>query len=558
MDTQETAQQYAGEMMNKDSKEYLLHDDSRRFFGSNLEAETWTVVYDHIWEDDLNFTIFSALVPRSMTKAVLKDFSWDIRIGDGLPSMWKSFEADQAVYSYHHYTDRENIQPIVLARSFHGIKPGEQEIQEEFRLFHNLFYDHANRKFIKIHDDGREEDIVLMGDKQIRIKTKALRQFAAVKDMSIVLYIDSFRHSPLPLSAIPEAERHTEFLTDDCSYFVHADDETFSKSPAKQSFSRFLGKRVIAPLPVEKSGIWPYDEEPKHYESFIIGTDANGDHIVHTCDPDRLANNFGANPDAPHYMTPVFFRKEVLTRYFSQPDKYQVTDGRLGCGGLWELRMDNDHENHVVVFLGDLGRDLSATEQKYWASFNIPPDGKISKTCYMRSFRGWFANPESPDLCFKHELPGFKEKWLKTHGWNLLLELSPGDQHLLTALHIPTTSEQAEFDAQVLALTKVLIDSLNEAELTKQCKDLPSEAKGIDKLETYLTETGHSSTGMVIGFMRDLQALRSTGVGHRKGEKYEKVAVRFGIGAKSLQAVFRSIMTDALNILRALTDGCTK
>lgn len=544
--------------MNKDTKEYLLHDDSRRFFGSILEAETWTVVYDHIWEDDRNFTIFSALVPRSMTKAILKDFSWDIRIGDGLPSMWKSFEAGQAVYSYRHYTDRENIQPIVLARSFHGIKPGDQEIQEEFRLFHNLFYDHANRKLIKIHDDGREEDIVLMGDPQIRIKTKALRQFAAVKDMSIVLYIDSCRYSPLPLSAIPEAERHTEITTDACSYFVHVDDQIFAKSPTKQSISRFLGKRVVAPLPMEKSGIWPYDEEPKHYESFIIGTDANGDHIVHTCEPDRLANNFGANPDAPHYMTPVFFRKEVLTRYFSQPDKYQVTDGRLGCGGLWELRMDNDHENHVVVFLGDLGRDLSTSEQKYWASFNIPPDGGISKTCYMRSFRGWFADPESPDLCFKHELPGFKEKWLQTQGWNLLLELPPGDQHLLAALHIPTTPEQAEFDAQVLALTKVLIDSLNETELVKHCKNLPAGAKGIDKLEVFLTETGHSSTGMIIGFMRDLQALRSTGVGHRKGGNYEKVAARFEIGTKSLQAVFRSIMADALNILRELAEGCTE
>lgn len=538
--------------MKKDSKEYLLQTDLREFYASNLEAENWTVVYHSTWQDDLNISIFSAFVPNRKIKAILKDCSWDIHIGDGLPSVWKTFEDGKEVHTYHHYTDPGNLQPIVLARSFHGIKPGNLEIQEEFRLYHNLFYDHTNCKFIKIHDDGSEEDIVHIENRHIRIKTKALRQFAAIKDMSIVLYFESGRYSALPLSSIPESERHTEVKADTLAFFIHVDDHIFSKSPAKQSFSLLCGKRVIAPLPVEKSGIWPFDEEPKQYESYIISTDANGDPISHTCDPDKLANNFGANPGAPHYFTPVFFRKDVLTRYFSQPDKFQVVDGRLGCGGLWELRIDNDHDNHVVVFLGDLGRDLSCSEQKYWASFNIPPEGGISKTCHMRSFRGWFANPESPDLCFKHELSDFKNEWQKTKGWSLLLELPPGDQHLLTALHLPTTSEQAEFDPQVLALTKILIDSLNEAELAKQCKELPERAKGIDKLETYLTETGHSSTGLIIGFLRDLQALRSTGVGHLKGTKYEKVSARFGIGTQNLQAVCRAIMTDAIAVLRAL------
>lgn len=538
--------------MENDSKEYLLQADLRRFFDSNLEAETWTIVYHITGQDDLSFSIYSAFAPNSKTKALLKDFSWDIHIGEGLPSVWESFKAGIKVHTYHHYTDPGRLQPIVLARSFHGMKPDHREIQEEFRLFHNLFYDHANCKFIKIHDDGSEEDIVLFEEKQIRIRTKALRQFAAIKDLSVVLFVDSIRYSPLPLSAIAEAERHSEIKTDSASLFVHVDDNDYSKSPAKQSLSRLLGKRIIAPLPVEKSGIWPFNETPKQYESFIIGTDTNGDHVTHSCAPELLANRFGANPGSPPYLTPVFFRKDVLARYYSQPEKFKVSDGRLSCGGLWELRMDNDHGNHVVVFLGDLGQDLSFSEQKYWASFNIPPEGGVSKTCYMRSIRGWFANPESPDLCFKHELSSFKDEWRKARGWALLLELPPGDQHLLTALHLPATSEQAEFDPQVLALTKVLIDSLNEAELTKHCKALPEGAKGIDKLETYLTETGHSSTGLIIGYLRDLQALRSTGIGHRKGEKYEKVAARFEIGTKNLQAVFHSILTDAVIILRAL------
>ena len=38
--------------------------------------------------------------------------------------------------------------------------------------------------------------------------------------------------------------------------------------------------------------------------------------------------------------------------------------------------------------------------------------------------------------------------------------LEPEDEHFLTCLRVPLSDDQAEFDAQVLALTKVLVDSL--------------------------------------------------------------------------------------------------
>ena len=43
-----------------------------------------------------------------------------------------------------------------------------------------------------------------------------------------------------------------------------------------------------------------------------------------------------------------------------------------------------------------------------------------------------------------------------------------------------------EFDAQVLSLTKVIIDSLNERELKKFISGKISDLKGISKLEQYL------------------------------------------------------------------------
>jgi AraC-like DNA-binding protein len=77
--------------------------------------------------------------------------------------------------------------------------------------------------------------------------------------------------------------------------------------------------------------------------------------------------------------------------------------------------------------------------------------------------------------------------------------------------------------------------------------------KGIDKLEMFLSESGIPEVSSMVSFFRNLQALRSTGSGHRKGKKYEKVAQRFGIGSKNLQRVFEDILTEAISVLAALS-----
>jgi len=538
--------------MTLTEEEFLFQTDLQHLFTVNLESENWTLVYHSFRDVRQNGAFFSALAPNEKVPSILQKESWDVSIGGGSPSVWVSNKDGEEVSEYHNYTEAGQIQPIVLVRSFHKIRPSYFEIQEEFRLFHNLYYDKAKNKYIKIDEDGNEEDIVLVEDKTVRIRTRALREYAAIKDMSIAFFVDSVRYSPIVLENIPESRRHLECHDDNKTYFVHLRENFFLKSPDRQTLSRFLGKRIIKSLPKERVRNWTYENEPKNYESFIVGLDEFGDRIAHSSDPDKLANYFGTNPEAPHYLTPVFFRKEVLNKYYAQPQKYEVRDGHLFCGSLWCLRMDNDNKDYVVVYLGDLGRDLSHSEQSYWKTFNIPPEGGVSKTCYIRSIAGERAYPETPDLRFKLELSNFKKEWERKHGWPLFLELSSKDQHLLTALHLPTTDDQSEFDSQVLYLTKILVDSLNETELNKQISACPADAKGITKLGIFLRESDNPAGESVVSFLRNLQKLRSTGSGHRKGKDYEKVARRFGIGNKDLQQVFSDILTDAISTLAAL------
>lgn len=127
---------------------------------------------------------------------------------------------------------------------------------------------------------------------------------------------------------------------------------------------------------------------------------------------------------------------------------------------------------------------------------------------------------------------------------------SKNDEYHFKTLRIPLTDEQNEFDEQVLSLTKLLIDSLNEKEFAIG-SDSKKGSKGIDKLENFLRSKGVIFEGM-IEFLRDLQSLRSSGVAHLKGKKYSKIKKTFGIDQKSLPQVFNDILIKAIWTLNSL------
>jgi hypothetical protein len=291
-----------------------------------------------------------------------------------------------------------------------------------------------------------------------------------------------------------------------------------------------------------------FGRQKKQYIDFIIGADDNGKEILFTCNEAELSNYFGANPGAPHYLTPVCFRKEVLNKYYSQPEKYTVSDGYLSCGALWSLYIDNNHPEAVMVFLGDLGR-LSHTEQMYWRGFNLP-SGSMSRVAFKRSILGQFADPQTADLYFKQRFSIFNEYWKKKFGWELFRPLTGKDEYAFKILRVPLTNDQREFDEQIATLTKVFIDSLNEKELAKGIMN-KENAKGLDKFETWL-QSQHFRSDPMMQFLRKLQALRSASTALRKGDNYEKLKPFFGMDKNELTDVLEDILIKCAWTLRTL------
>jgi hypothetical protein len=536
-------------MTNRNEVAHLEQQAIRDFIASDEIPSPWfpALVCNDKAEPKLSY--YCALVPVDAVPRLIENSSgWEFAIGDGKPSIWHQGGSDPED-GYYPFGNGSGIEPIVLHRSFYNKRSSSVELSQEFRLYHNLFDDRANNRFLKCDDDGDEEVVVKYTDSTMEIRTELILEFCAAKQMALAIYVNCFAHSFESLDDLGLVE----FVKDkkgELYEYTHSlrSWEAWGDEGWK-SFSRVLGKKYVMPGP--RPNI--LDNKPQQYHDFIIGSDANGNEIRHTCDPDQLADYFGANPEAPHYLTPVFFRNEALSKYYAEPEKYEVDDGLIRCMSLWTLRIDNDNDDYVVVWLGDLGTDLSEKQRSYWLSYNVPPvDRKISKTTITRALHGWFANPKKADLAFKLAYRLFREDFAKEKGWNFFHDLHEQDKYCFKALHVPLSENGAEFDGQLISLTKLLVDSLNEKEIAKGLSTLEVNDKGITKLNKLFFEQGIKDGQQHIDFLKKLQGLRSVSAAHRKGSNYEKIIEDLKLDNSGFRVVFSSLLQQATELLSFL------
>ena len=539
----------------QDSKGDLLQKERRKFVEEEWTRGPWVRVcaFNKCLGDHISF--YGAFIPKQYESRFFQDVGWDLHSGDGYPAVWEGGGGGRKKIGYWPFGTNSGVEPLIIVRHFYNEWPAALEVSQEFRLYSNLYLDPkasvSNRQvYLKYNANGDVEEVVRINGMDAEIRLSALLPFLAAKQVHLGLFFDAIAESTSTLQQLGFTAGEKTERKGDLICALGFGDSTFSSS--RNAFSRLIGKTLIRCS--KRSSVAPYSGRKKeNYCDFIIGDDGRGNHITHTCDPDKLANYFGKNPDAPHYLTPVHFTRDVLQKYYDNPQKYTVSDADVRCGALWSIRIDNDHPSRVVVWLGDLGRDLSEQERFHWKHYNVLPEGPpMSRTAYLRNIRGMFADPEMPDLTFKHEYPRFRERWQKQFGWDLLLPLREEDKHVFDILRIPLSDNRAEFDDQVLTLAKLLIDSLNEKQLAAELSGgAKADERGIAKLERWLQERKATGFEDHIKFVRKLQTLRA-GSAHRKGDEYKKAADYFEIGQHDLPKVFRTILTHALALLSFL------
>ncbi len=524
----------------------------------DIKLNEMLTVYQAYTEENSKHYIYCVLIPSAHIEKALSVSTWDMEFSQNMPSSIISNKGGREVREYLRYGVDNGVEPLIIGRSFHGLRDDYTEISEEFRLFHNLHHERKTDQYIKIDEDGNEEVVAVVEPNHVHIRLKEIRQFLAIKEMHLAIQFIFSETSTQTLEALGFTAGDTDKQNDlMCWMQRYGDLEGINNCRA---FSRLVGKRLIEPLPKAKSNFWPFAEVPdQKFVSFIIDANENGDEIIYTSDPDALktpadpGNIRGVDEEAPSYLTPIHFRKKVLDKYHQEPSKYTVEDSILRCGSLWSMYIDNHHHDIVCAWLGDLGRDLPFSEQKHWHQYNIPPTGGVSKTYFARQLEAQFTNSDRPEHIFKQRYHDLQKVSQKQLGWQWLLPLHTADAHHLKSLRIPATDEQRDFDAMVLSLTKILIDSLNEKSLKKL---IPSEKQekfkgksGIALLDAALHLNNLEGTDTHIAFLRKLQDLRSSGSAHRKGRTYLKKMEHFDIENQSLRYVFANILNSASDTL---------
>ena len=524
----------------------------------NLKLNEKVPVYQEYTEGYSKHYIYCALIPSVQVEKVLSVSEWDLEFSQGMPSGMIYYKVGREVREYLRYGVDSGVEPLIINRSFHKLRDGYREISEEFRFFHNLYYDGKTGEYIKIDEDGNEDVVAIVKPNHVQIRLKEIRQFLAIKEMHLAvqfIFSESSTYSLEELGFTAGDEDGQDELM--CWMQRYGDLDGIGNCSA---FSRLVGKRLIKPLSKAKSGFWPFAEvSEQKYISFIIDAGEDGDEIIYTSNPDELKtpadprNIRGVEEDAPSYLTPVHFHKKVLDKYYQEPSKYAVEDSILRCSSLWSVYIDNHHNDKVCAWLGDLGRDLPYSEQQHWRQYNIPPAGGVSRTYFARQIEAQFANSDRPEYVFKQRYQDL-QKASQTHlSWQWLLPLRPTDEYHLQSLRIPATDEQRDFDSLVLNLAKMLIDSLNEESLKKlipcEKREEFKDKRGISLLEAVLNSNSFKGADVHIDFLWKLQNLRSSGSAHRKGRNYLKIAKHFDVENQSLRHVFANILTSASDVL---------
>lgn len=509
----------------------------------------WTIVCDD-WrfDNDDNGGRYMAFAQPQMRNKILSHGGWDFSKGDGFPGFVMTGEETK-------YTKGDKLpefEPLVICQHYYGVVPDELHVSEEFRLLMNLWQDPKSSDYYEIKDDGSKELAIKIKDKRIEVRTPLLKRYMAARQLDAVLFIDTRTSVEYAGDVADFSDLEFEGQIGNELMYLSQSVGRLPLSDARVG-SLVLAKRILPAPPQEVCGIWPWDETNlADYPEFIIGEDEYGKPVKHTCNPDHLRNYFGKNPDAPHYLTPVFFKREVLQRYYDDSELYTVSDGYLSCSHMWGVRIDNEFFNIISVFLGDIGRDIPPEHWTHWLAYNVPPTQKMSEVAFRRAFLNQPTNSENPEHCFKLAYDQLQSSWEDHWGWQLHRKAEGPDTGVLQRLRIPVNNTDAELRTQSINLALVLVDYLNEKELASYLSDAKGD-KGIAKLKKFLEAQSYQHTERDIRLLQRIQRMRSRIGAHSSGSSGQAY-LEEELGKDTPQEYIARLMTKATQMLDDLRE----
>jgi hypothetical protein len=507
----------------------------------------WVTVLGRPAQERFDWGISSYLTRPEAREPALQEYTWS-QAAIGAAGISTFYPEQHTVFEEGLRDEEEHAEFFVQRRTHHGLAEPTLEFTPSFLWYFDAI-PRSDGSWYYLDDAGRDHELVRTRrtDTELRIDVAALplRRYLAVRSRLLVIQHDRItRLDYVPDPAIDGVDRsevrHFAFHSGD----IHSVD--------RPGFVRLVGKQVVLPIDAAPVDLARPHPSERRFPEFTVAVDPDtGERIISTCDPDKLSDYF-TDRGTPHYLTRVYFRREVLNRYTSQPSRYRIEHGRLSCLGLWGISIGTNPDGLIEVYLGDLGRDLPAEERDHWLSFNVPPNGGIDKGRFERDILGrWTDGPPDPLRRLFAAREHFSTALAALLGRTVYKPWHPADQIAFEGLHMPTSSEQHEADTLILLLAKGIIDYLDVKALRRLPGVTDSKAQSINCLEAWVSSSGADSDTLIRP-LRVLQGLRSTGPAHLRGKDWHATLTRAGLDGLRPDEQFVQVLTmtgDALNAL---------
>ncbi|MFV2096192.1 hypothetical protein ACFHW1_11985 [Micromonospora sp. LOL_014] len=293
----------------------------------------WVTIeqYAHTQSEQIGFGCV-LVDPKDASKA-LSGTSW---IGRGLGA-FSVFDENEHETGLALIDGGARVEFFVHARKPSGARERQVEVSHPFLWYWDAY--RVKNGWRYVDGTGKEHDLVRFHSTgnayKVEVRALEFRQFLHACKRSALIQIDY-----VPMHQVNKFESVNSTMKSD---WVHLDfharyERLLSEDRA---FSRLVGQYIISGIRTSRLPKFEeFGKDAVEYPEFIYAIEpATGHPLTHTCDPDALGTYFDKDNRRLHYLTPVYFRKEVLQPYSAEPNKYTLSATRLSCLDLWSINL---------------------------------------------------------------------------------------------------------------------------------------------------------------------------------------------------------------------------
>lgn len=421
----------------------------------------------------------------------------------------------------------EGAMSLVFARTFEGWSGDDRnyyEVHQEYAHLSGIHWRPEHRSYGRFDENGDLEHVVgitARGGKHsdvtlVSFMWEPLEEYLAVSNSSLVRMFDFTLLRRESFNGLPDGPEATANISDECFYRQRILEGSAAYTRGVQILSP---RRTPASVMQDIKDGWSHRKKWQ-YVSFIAHDWRNKRLCEISTDPAATTNYFEATEnDLPFELSPAFFRPEVLSKYRTDREKYEIGERDVRCRASWYLKgYDVNDAGQVHAYICDLRR-LPYAEQLHWRSFNEEPKAGISERAITNDFKGEFVSFTHP----LRELLDIMRRWNEEHKpwWKLR------DPMLLQRASVPLTSSRDEWADSFMDLSQLVVEGFQLKFIRTKLQEIGTsytdEEQSILLLERYCQKKQTAPTPDGFLGLRTIQKIRSKVKGHAGSSEAKQI-----------------------------------